>query len=296
MFAVATYLYARAGEVNALRWEDVDLQRGVVLIHRSFNRETGQLKSTKSDTARRIPIEPELRPLLETMHRAARGRSSVAPVRGTDRKLSRQVRRCLKLAGVTRADLFAMRDPTRKAMTFHDLRATGVTWCAVRGDDPLKIKQRAGHASFSTTEGYIREAENLREGFGEVFPPLPLSLVSSTKPNRRRVSASVSAFGSVPLALLAQNKGYLVEAPGIEVRAERGTPRQPPADREDPGSLASRHTIAKYRTAPHPLARVKNSTRASWRSASRSTGATAGARPAGSLYAPRTRATRSRLG
>jgi integrase len=223
MFAIATYLYARAGEVNALRWEDVDLERGVVLIHRSFNRETGKLKSTKSDTARRIPIESELRPLLEAMHRAVRGRGAVAPVRGTDRKLSRQVRRCLKLAGVTRAELFAMRDPTRKAMTFHDLRATGVTWCAVRGDDPLKIKQRAGHASFSTTEGYIREAENLREGFGEVFPPLPSSLLPPAKPNRRRVSASVSAFGSAPLALLAKNKGYWVEAPGIEPGSENSS-------------------------------------------------------------------------
>jgi hypothetical protein len=31
-----------------------------------------------------------------------------------------------------------MRDPTRKAMTFHDTRATGITWWAVRGDDPLR--------------------------------------------------------------------------------------------------------------------------------------------------------------
>ena len=54
-------------------------------------------------------------------------------------------------------------------VTFHDLRATGITWCAVRGDDPLEIKQRAGHATFGTTEGYIREAENLRDGFGDVF-------------------------------------------------------------------------------------------------------------------------------
>jgi integrase len=216
MFAITTYLYARAGEVNALRWEDVDLVRGVVLIHRSLNRETGKLKATKTDAARRIPIEAELRPLLEAMHKEASGRGPVVGVHGTDRKLSRQVRRCLALAGVTRAELFAMNDATRKAMTFHDLRATGVTWSAVRGDDPLKIKQRAGHASFSTTEGYIREAENLRDGFGEVFPPLPSSLLSSAKPSRRRVSASVSAFGSMPIAVLAKNKRFQVEAPGIE--------------------------------------------------------------------------------
>ncbi len=61
-------------------------------------------------------------------------------------------------------------------MTWHDLRATGLTWLAVRGDDPLKIKQRAGHATFSTTAGYIREAEAQRVGFGDVFPTLPSDL------------------------------------------------------------------------------------------------------------------------
>jgi hypothetical protein len=57
------------------------------------------------------------------------------------------------------------------------VRATGITWCAVRVDDPMKIKQRAGHCTFSTTEGYIRDAENLRDGFGDVFPELPGSMI-----------------------------------------------------------------------------------------------------------------------
>jgi hypothetical protein len=51
---------------------------------------------------------------------------------------------------------------------------------AVRGDDPLKIQERAGHTDFETTQGYIRMAEGLREGFGEVFPPLPPELLEST--------------------------------------------------------------------------------------------------------------------
>jgi len=76
---------------------------------------------------------------------------------------------------VTRPELHEA-TPTRKAMTFHDLRATGATWMAVRGDDPLKIKQRCGHETFTTTEGYIRTAEAVRDTFGEVFPPLPESL------------------------------------------------------------------------------------------------------------------------
>jgi hypothetical protein len=46
-------------------------------------------------------------------------------------------------------------------------------------------QQRHDNRSFSTTEGYIREAENVREGFGEAFAPLPAAL------------AEVSAFGVV---------------------------------------------------------------------------------------------------
>jgi hypothetical protein len=40
--------------------------------------------------------------------------------------------------------------------------------------------QRAGHAGFETTRGYIREAENLRASFGKVFPQLPENLFESS--------------------------------------------------------------------------------------------------------------------
>ena len=142
MFAVTTYLYARAGEVNALTWDDVDLARGVVHIHASVSRTTGEVGTTKTRATRRVPIEPTLLPLLQAMHDECGGKGRVSPVDLTDRKLSRQLPRCLALAGVDRADLVAS-DASRKPMTFHDLRGTGITWAAVRGDDALKVKQRA---------------------------------------------------------------------------------------------------------------------------------------------------------
>ena len=40
-----------------------------------------------------------------------------------------------------------------------------------RGDEPLRIMHRAGHKDLTTTMGYVREAENLRAGFGTVLPP-----------------------------------------------------------------------------------------------------------------------------
>jgi hypothetical protein len=125
----------------------------------------------------------------------------------------------LRRAGVTREDLFTT-DATRKAMTFHDLRATGITWCAVRGNDPLKIMQRAGHADFTTTQIYLREAENLNAGFGDVFPPLPPELLA--RPARARpsgtVSASVSALGVAALAAIRENKPGFVGARGFDLR------------------------------------------------------------------------------
>src|SRR5262249_54366134 len=81
----------------------------------------------------------------------------------------------LSLAKVTRAALHE-RVRTRKRMTFHDLRATGITWAAIRGDDTLKIMARAGHETYGTMLLYVREAEIVREGFGQPFPPLPEAL------------------------------------------------------------------------------------------------------------------------
>jgi hypothetical protein len=113
--------------------------------------------------------------LLSAMRAEAGGRGPVSEL-PDDRHLARALRGILKAAGIDRAELFAT-DATRKNMTWYDLRATGITWMAIRGDDPLKIMARAGHEDFATTQGYIREVEAVREGFGDVFPPLPPCLL-----------------------------------------------------------------------------------------------------------------------
>jgi integrase len=209
VYAIAVYTYARAGELIALEPSDVDLEHGVIHITKSLDRENGGVKSTKTGTARRIPIERELRPLLEALHAQRehakgkhKGRLLWLPDH-EDRAIL--LRQHLELA--ERGELFCT-DARRKAITFHYLRATGITLAAVRGDDPLRIKQRAGHKSFSTTEVYIREAENLREGFGVPFPSLPADLLG--------ISARVSAFRRRPSRGVANFPWYGVEQRGIE--------------------------------------------------------------------------------
>ncbi len=213
LFALAVYTFARAGELAALEWSDIDLDHLTIHIHRSTDRTRGRSTTTKTDAARRIPIEPALALLLSAMHREAKGRGAVFRMPSTG-KQSAKLRAFLARVGVTRADLFTS-DATRKAITFHDLRATGITWCAMRGDDPLKILQRAGHAAFETTRIYLREAENLSAGFGNVFPALPPDLF--TRPARARgVSASVSAFGFSELHIPGKNPALSVGATGFE--------------------------------------------------------------------------------
>jgi integrase len=178
LYAAAVYTFMRAGEIEALTWDDVDLEHGVIHITKAVDRKTSEVKSTKTGETRRIPIEANLRPMLERLN-AERPKGSPGSSRvlwlPDDEDRAIKLREHLLLAGAKRAELF-ITDRQRKNITFHDLRATGITWSAVRGDDPLRIKQRAGHSSFSTTEGYIREAENLRQGFGEPFPELPIEL------------------------------------------------------------------------------------------------------------------------
>jgi integrase len=169
--AIAVYTYARAGELRALTWDDVDLERGILSITKAIDRTTGGLKSTKTKTPRLVPIEPALLPLLQAMHDECDGKGQLIDL-PSERDMARGLRRWLRNAGIERRSLLN-NSPGVRQIRFHDMRATGVTWMAIRGDDPLKIQQRAGHTEFATTQDYIRDAEPLRGGFGEPFPQLP---------------------------------------------------------------------------------------------------------------------------
>lgn len=174
--AVAIYSYVRVGEHVVLPFDDIDTEHLNIHIHRALDGETRREKSTKGERDRDVPIEPNLLPLLQALHRERGGVGLVSKLPTKSKALAKQLRDYLKLAGVQRSELFEDR-ATTKRITWHDLRATGITWMAVAGVDPLKIMQRAGHENFSTTEVYIRLAESRREGFGTPFPPLPAELL-----------------------------------------------------------------------------------------------------------------------
>ncbi len=172
LLAVAIYTYTREAELRALDWSDIDFEHGVIHIHTARNRRTGDITATKGMQNRRIPIDPALLPLLVAMHAEAEGKGLLFPIYPVAHHSAIGLRAWLKKAQIKRAELFR-NSPTHKRMTLHDLRATGITWLAIRGDDPLKIQQRAGHTDFKTTQRYVRTAETVAGEFGKPFPELP---------------------------------------------------------------------------------------------------------------------------
>src|SRR6187551_2951352 len=122
--AVAVYACMRDGEICALTWYDVDLDHNSIHVHQSIERETGKVVPSKGMQNRRVPIESNLRPLLEAMRKEVNGEGLVFPVYPAVKHTApRALRDWLRRAGVKRAELH--RDSlTHKNITFHDLRAS----------------------------------------------------------------------------------------------------------------------------------------------------------------------------
>ena len=74
VWACAFYAGLRAGELLALRWEDVDLGAGVIRVERSWDAKSREYVTPKSKAGRRtVPIFGPLRPYLAA-HRLRQGR------------------------------------------------------------------------------------------------------------------------------------------------------------------------------------------------------------------------------
>lgn len=203
LVTLALYLGLRAGELEALEWGDIDIEHAKITVHRAIDRNhPARTKPPKSDAPRTFRVESSLVPLLRVMHAAAGGVGRVVRM-PRHRDLAEKLREWLKAAGVTRHELF-ISDATRINLRFHDLRASAVTWMAVRGDSPALIMNRIGHEDWGTMKKYLRVAEVVVDGFGEVFPTLPQTLLGDAgRPSAVdcEVDAAAGTGRTVELAL-----------------------------------------------------------------------------------------------
>jgi integrase len=64
LWSTAFYAGLRLGELQALRWSDVDLAAGVIRVERGWDREEGEIAPKSAQGRRRVPIAAALRDAL----------------------------------------------------------------------------------------------------------------------------------------------------------------------------------------------------------------------------------------
>lgn len=140
IMALAAYAGLRAGEVRALRWKDVDLVKGSLVVRTAICR--GIEASPKSGDQREVPIAQPIRKILESItpkhkHVAVTRANKVWGESG----MRQVIRRASKRAGIV-------------GFRFHDLRHYFVTHLLDRGVPSHVVQKLAGHGSLAVTQRY----------------------------------------------------------------------------------------------------------------------------------------------
>ncbi len=151
---------ARRGELCALRWKHIDLDKGALLIERSIvENGKGELveKDTKTHAARRIRLDPGTVERLRE-HRAARlglGTQLGTLLRPDDFVFSNDAagRTPWRPGYVTLAFCRMRDDLDLQGVRLHDLRHFAATMLLSGGKDVKTVSGRLGHAHAGTTLG-----------------------------------------------------------------------------------------------------------------------------------------------
>jgi integrase len=221
-YAMAVYTKARASELEALTVADVDLAHGTITISKQADRSAKATdtaparmatKQTKTKRVRTIDIEPNLRPLVEALMESPAGEGGRLVHMPPPEDRAELLRKDLRTVGVTREALFIEHDPLRRSIVFHDLRDTGLTHMAVRGDSPTVIQWRAGHTDYKMTQSYVERGRTEARRIGTPLPPLPVEVLAPMplKGSATGFATIRNSVGKVPVT-----KHFFATPTGIE--------------------------------------------------------------------------------
>ncbi|MFN8845841.1 MAG: tyrosine-type recombinase/integrase [Bdellovibrionales bacterium] len=145
IWAAALYTGMRNGELYALQWDCVDLERGTIKVCRSWNRTNG-FKDTKSGDDRIIDIAPGLMPVLQELF-VNRVDQFVLPriEKWSKGEQARELRGFLMGMGLT-------------PMRFHDLRGSWATTLLSDGVPTARVMTMGGWKDIETMQIYLKKS------------------------------------------------------------------------------------------------------------------------------------------
>lgn len=143
LWSTAFFAGLRRGELLALRWQDVNLGSGYIMVERSWDERAGFIEPKSRAGRRRVPIANVLREHLVD-HKRITGRSnglvfgSTSDRPPTPSNIWRRARRAWRLAGLNPIGL-------------HECRHTFASMMIAAGTNAKALASYMGHASVSTT-------------------------------------------------------------------------------------------------------------------------------------------------
>lgn len=185
LYATAVYTGLRAGELLGLRWDDIDMDRRLITVARSYD------KPTKTGAIRHVPILDPLLPVLKAWKdrcpTAVLFPNRAGKPQGPAARVLQEVFQRVLLA----AELSGPGHPYEKDhITFHDLRHTFASHWVMRGGDLYKLQKILGHKSVQMTQRYAHLAP---EAFSDDW-----SLMADAVPKAGEVLPFAGARGADP--------------------------------------------------------------------------------------------------
>lgn len=144
------YAGLRRGELQALRWSDVDVKAGIIRVRRSWDREVGELEPKSAAGLRNVPIPAALaehlvRPEVVHENDFVFGRAPGRPFEPWT--VNNRARKAWEAAGHQR-------------ITLHECRHTYASLMIAAGVNAKALQTFMGHASITIT----------LDRYGKLFP------------------------------------------------------------------------------------------------------------------------------
>ncbi len=154
LYATAVFTGMRAGELGGLRWDDVDFERRLITVQRSYD------GPTKAGDVRYVPILTVLLSMLRAWRLRCPG-ALVFPnrdgrmLRPSGRVFQEVLHRVLARSGLPERE---RRGRARPYIVFHDLRHTFASHWVASGGDLFKLQKILGHKTVQMTMRYAHLA------------------------------------------------------------------------------------------------------------------------------------------
>lgn len=177
LYSVALAIGLRRGEALGLRWSDVDLDNGTLIVRNQLQRIGGRLGLTepKTSSARRALALPDFAVKALKAHRARQAKTRLGAGENwkeTGYVFTTCVGTPVEPGNITRHFAKALETAKLPPMRFHDLRHTCASLLLAQGQQPRVVMEILGHSRISLTmdtyshvmPSVKREAANVMDG------------------------------------------------------------------------------------------------------------------------------------